>query len=433
MKKSLFAIGILLLVGLALVPRLSALGSQPGLTSYVRRVLERVQKMEDSVDDKQQSGEDKYLIPGLMKEGRSTVYGTRNVNVMYNLEREKLVRLTPCLRADIALIQKKMEDVRSKLHQAEVDKKALATSQLAAVYSFLADRLDALESGALNPSYQDISWQKALDFEGDAFKEEEMCPFSTKYFDMSVDGSYGCTPDVMSEAGNSADGTLKTAIDDERKALQDLLDKLHSDLSSDSAAYQVLQGCQDKWPANFRTWSHGRFIPSPGQRFMTLLTTVQSLERLRPSPFDVENLFGGAGTGVLNAPLALDLLTFSTKQRGSDATIITGAMETRAMEDAFLPLTSTVGKLTKIVHGLNQKPRSLRDFLLDFAYFLRRSCMNRSCDGRLDRIMKITRTDACFPFTEGLDEESVTDETKFKKWVEDTTKECKKAAEVDRL
>ena len=42
-----------------------------------------------------------------------------------------------------------------------------------------------------------------------------------------------------------------------------------------------------------------------------------------------------------------------------------------------------------------------RSFVRDFAYFLRRSCIDRPCSQRLDRILKIVFTDECFPFVSG--------------------------------
>ncbi|MBI3618719.1 hypothetical protein HY213_01650 [Candidatus Peregrinibacteria bacterium] len=50
---------------------------------------------------------------------------------------------------------------------------------------------------------------------------------------------------------------------------------------------------------------------------------------------------------------------------------------------------------------LGSDMRGLRGFVRDFAYFLRRSCIERPCNAKLDHILKILFSNACFPYANG--------------------------------
>lgn len=43
----------------------------------------------------------------------------------------------------------------------------------------------------------------------------------------------------------------------------------------------------------------------------------------------------------------------------------------------------------------------MRKFAKGYAYFLRRSCINRQCNSQLETILKILFTDECFPYASG--------------------------------
>jgi hypothetical protein len=107
---------------------------------------------------------------------------------------------------------------------------------------------------------------------------------------------------------------------------------------------------------------------------------------------------------------------------GSDPHLIIG--------NTLRPLRESVQRLARLIHpGIGQVGEgeeqdsigSLRGFVRDFAYFLRRSCMERPCNERLDRILKIVFQDACFPYTNGeyltVDEEEA----------------CKKATKLEMI
>jgi hypothetical protein len=45
--------------------------------------------------------------------------------------------------------------------------------------------------------------------------------------------------------------------------------------------------------------------------------------------------------------------------------------------------------------------RGLRAFVRNFAWYIRRSCIFRPCNERLEQILKLNFADSCFPYTGG--------------------------------
>lgn len=63
---------------------------------------------------------------------------------------------------------------------------------------------------------------------------------------------------------------------------------------------------------------------------------------------------------------------------------------------------SDLANLTVMKKGsLVMKKGSLRSFVVDYASFLRRSCIERPCNASLEEILKIVFKDECFPYTNG--------------------------------
>jgi hypothetical protein len=112
-------------------------------------------------------------------------------------------------------------------------------------------------------------------------------------------------------------------------------------------------------------------------------------------------------TGDNNKPIALSGLssyfrdlfkTFSTQQGDREAlTFAVGSDPVLSTTSAFDSLHKSVADLGKLSSSRN----GLRSFVRDYAYFLRRSCIDRPCSQRLDRILKIVLKDECFPFVSG--------------------------------
>ncbi len=113
---------------------------------------------------------------------------------------------------------------------------------------------------------------------------------------------------------------------------------------------------------------------------------------------------------------------FSRNQAQAEAlSFAVGSDPHLAIGDTLQPLRDSVQRLAGLIYGDDKKMGSLRGFVRDFAYFLRRSCLERPCNERLDRVLKIVFQDKCFPYTNG---EYLTSKE---------ADECKKAAELDAI
>lgn len=91
-------------------------------------------------------------------------------------------------------------------------------------------------------------------------------------------------------------------------------------------------------------------------------------------------------------------VSFNTEQGEKEA------MTFAVGSDPLLSAGTTFDELHKSVAELGRLAGSkegIRSFVKDFAYFLRRSCLDRPCNLRLDRIIKIVLRDECFPYVSG--------------------------------
>lgn len=415
MKPLLIVIASLL--ALAPAPVLAA----PGLTPYVQRVIERARAGETAIAE---NGGTWGLDDALhwLQNSMSAVFGNRETAVTRTDEVLQFTRGTACLQTDLTLILQEMENVRRLMAQARADRKSLTLLRLMGLYEFLGDRMRVLEWGSSEIAYSDPAWSAVQTFDtpeqATLVKDERLCPFSTRYADISLDRTSGCTPKEMENAlamlrqEAAEDGAAGiSALETEKNALSTLLDSLQSTTgpSSSAPAERQMDGCTEQWPAGYRSWSPGAFAETAGIKFLALTKHLANIELLRPSYYQPETWFTwNIGINVLNPLLASDARDFATQQARSDALVRIGGVETRDLEEAFAPITKTVGSLARLVSTISAQgdqrddpTRSLRDFVRDAAYFLRRSCMNRDCNASLERVMRIVTSDACFPYTSG--------------------------------
>lgn len=88
--------------------------------------------------------------------------------------------------------------------------------------------------------------------------------------------------------------------------------------------------------------------------------------------------------------------------------------------NALTSLRTAVSSLARIASE-REKP-GIRDFVIRYAYFLRRSCIHRPCNLILDQTIKIALANACFPYTNG---EYLGDTENNPRW-----QKCKRAAGI---
>lgn len=406
----------LLLITIVAVPFVAAQTSeQNGLSAYTRRVLQRA---EDGIAAIGNNGTGKATDQSWLPYSTTKAAQTLDTKTIRTTVTQNFSHATACMAVDAALILHEMAKVQDLLKQANEAHKDVVVAQLNDLYAFLNDRLGILNWGGANPKYQDPTWSTPHTFDSEetrtTIEKEKLCPFNSKYLAVSRDDSSGCTSQALDEAIAllpEDDAGLKESYGKERDALA-ALERAWSDLGMQTKATQQWEGCEEAPP--IYTWSSGFFWEYPGQEFSTLTHLIWNSELQRPAP-------GASGSSASSTSsssssvrsflqLGEDLFTqdsisktqaFSQAQAKGDLLIRGGILHVQETADAFAPLTQTIGDLSHLAHDKDTSVRSLRDMVQDFAYFLRRSCMNRPCNDRLDTILSTVATDACFPYTSG--------------------------------
>jgi len=450
MKRAIFLVGLVL----AMIP---APAAAAGLTPYVQKVTERVEKALNQLEEKESTFTSFTAVVEMLFTASTAIFGVGNSNVSQTRERQDLVSNTACMHADRMILIGMMEDVQDKINEYSDPKKLkfFTIAKLQSIHEFLQQRLDAFDRGALDPAYADVDWPAVWNFDMDkdgnapALDEEPLlCPYSTRYFDIGASGDYGCTPDQI----NLAIGTLPTdakydglrlSLAKERDAQQLFLDELRksrdadNELSDDapdpfSDEPKQEDGCQADWKAEYPSWPSdlrvrdtGGFWKVAGERLRRLVDLLKSLEPLRPLPEELTK-DNGNFSNFVQRQRAQQIQTFGHWQTRADVTVLGGVLEAKEIEDAFGPLTKTVGRLARVSHDFEG---GIRGFVSDFAYYLRRSCMNRDCNARLERILKIVPKDECFPYTNGEAKGQGATEEEINEAIDN----CKEAAEIDSL
>lgn len=421
-----------------------------GLSTYVQQVLQRAQQGESSVGGGGGNKDTGTFIWSLYQYGNSTVFRTLNEKVTRTLEANMLPHMTACLDSDMTLLKNEMRKIREQMKEASGEGKTSTVIRLSEIYTFLNERMIILEWGSTHPGYADPSWAlpRSFDESPDDIGKDPQCPFSTVYLDMSADGSYGCTPDEMEKAASQVgdNAELQEAISAEKEQLNKIVEKWGDGSTPEE---KQTEGCMKEWPANLRAWSAGRFWMLPGERFLTIVRLLWNIEFLRPSAYSVTNYLTMTLSDHMFEPkLADEAKTFSALQMRQDSGVIAAIVESAQIEEAFAPLTQTVGDFASLSHDnhiaadtdkakeeikpIPPEDRTMRDFLREYIYFLRRSCMNRPCNASLDRIFKIAGTDSCFPYTDGSGDEGDPQTEKARnELTEKLTKKCIKDAKID--
>lgn len=81
------------------------------------------------------------------------------------------------------------------------------------------------------------------------------------------------------------------------------------------------------------------------------------------------------------------------------------AIPLAASQDNILQVREVSPQMSIVVQRLsaltNSHSQGVRAFTKGFAYYLRRSCIYRSCNARLDQVLRIVFQNSCFPYTSG--------------------------------
>jgi hypothetical protein len=340
--------------------------------------------------------------------------------------------------------------VQTELRAAVDRKSASSVLLLLQVLDFLQERREAIARGADDPGFVDVGWYKHWFFddrpqyccnsdntctpsttdacndsrgqpsdslaECKAFGcnvsdtamagEPAMCPFSSNYLVPSMQG-YGCDAEALSNVKSRAVGADFTRFQEViGPELESLISIQNAVDVSATRQHRAMQGClsdQDQQVLE----QNAVFVPLRGPfsldidhvRLLMKFQQLREQEGLeRPLP---KYLMPDKNLTLLRATAAeeaqkLQALSL-TQERKESVTFAIGA-------DPLLSANVSYEKLNDAVYTLGQLASSMsgiRGFVRDFAYYLRRTCMERPCNERLDRVLKIVFEDACFPYTSG--------------------------------
>ncbi|MEI8230929.1 MAG: hypothetical protein WCG83_07395 [Candidatus Peregrinibacteria bacterium] len=278
----------------------------------------------------------------------------------------------------------------------------------------------------------------------------DLCPFSTDYLPPTGAG-YGCDSDVMRRIqanGLPSLGKELEALDafvtardqylTNIASLQETTATIAATLGlpepdttnfqggmSDRRTHRVLEGCQNpetplppgvvvrerrnafsfapddlrllpRLVELWRSWGAERLPPAN-------LQTAEELGQNSSLQSDAKQMEGGV-FGWLSIIVRNHARTFlqrwSIDQAEQESLLQARTQDAPyRLREEMQPLTQEVLTFSKTV----QNPTGgIRGFVAGFAQFLRVSCVFRPCSEKLDRILKIDFTDACFPYASGM-------------------------------
>lgn len=285
---------------------------------------------------------------------------------------------------------------------------------------------------------------------------EDLCPFSTDYLPAAVSKGYGCDletlktlPGILQTSADQGSGPLEDAIGAEQEGMERILDLIldyttlaqtFQDLEREIAyllgrtppsggtvdperPHEEIEGCPKTWPTgkdqDKDEWPddavrHDLYNPFTVERAMReyeLLRMFQDLRveegKRRPAPAyflphpDAKQesilLQGLKGNGQDSYRV------FNTRQGREESVIFPiGSDAHLTIAKVLTVLTDATGMLSHLAHDIGAlETKGLRGFVRDFAYFLRRSCIDRPCSTRLDQVLRIVLRNECFPYTNG--------------------------------
>lgn len=119
----------------------------------------------------------------------------------------------------------------------------------------------------------------------------------------------------------------------------------------------------------------------------------------KPSVEGGESQVQGLFVNVFRS-LGRSILQVRSKEQGRAESMIFAQASDGQQEiaRALQPLRTAVSDFARIA---SEKKGGIREFIVKYAYFLRRTCMYHPCNKRLEWILKIALADECFPYTNG--------------------------------
>ncbi|HLD71831.1 MAG TPA: hypothetical protein VI873_04450 [Candidatus Peribacteraceae bacterium] len=272
--------------------------------------------------------------------------------------------------------------------------------------------------------------------------DEKLCPFHTDYLPPTVTTGFGCDEETLMHILGGLEGELQKTVAAEADGLREVTRIAEEQLQTINAftsleqklalllgrppetsgppaarkPHTAVAGCPEAWPPdadkNKDVWPDGSLkweLRSPFTIELDQRKLLNAFQELRlkeagarpiPGEFDTRARSDRTNAFVrVFDTYGIDWFgTFSKRQGIEESEIFAQASDTHlSVARAVSRLRASVGKLSKLAHDMT----GLRGFVRDFAYYLRRSCIARPCNTRLDQVLKIIFQDSCFPYTNG--------------------------------
>jgi hypothetical protein len=292
---------------------------------------------------------------------------------------------------------------------------------------------------------------------GQSAEGSRTCPFSSDY-GPAVRTGYGCDASIMNP--RAVYGTIVY----ERDTLQYLLDQVRrvgtelGGTTPPAPSHKVVNGCMRKYgyctedryvacaedvdciEANAGTCAFDlpedaswQSVGSPFSLMKDNLGIIAKFLRLRaqqgysrlPSN-DLKNTSEfsgqqsserderadeGAFQSMFRGAFRLDFSNWSRVQGREEVGPFIQSTDAQQAMAAALPFSGVGKRLKAVVTDMN----GIRGFLAQYAYFARRTCINRPCSMKLEQILRMTYTDACFPFADGTYKNDSLEDPQWKK------------------
>lgn len=346
----------------------------------------------------------------------------------------QLLSGTACQHFDELLLQCKLEQIRAGMRAAYGEESIAALVQLQSLHRFTQNRLQALRNGATDPQFQDttLASRRAFDDEDIAFDDEPVCPFSSDYLPPAPTG-YGCHARVLADrlaVVGSRDAPGIEPIAEEENTLRILTQQLSVLASQRGDVFlqpqQEAEGC---FPLIGTCSDDSRIACSTNEDCASAgvgtctealsgdagLITRASPFRLRPHELPLVSAFlrlqdrQALARGV-QAPEEEDEQPQFTPFNSALTSASWSRLQARMEVLPFIRSTDTASEMERILSPLYEasvslssltakREESLRQFVIDYAAYLRRTCLYGPCTQKLERIMATAFADACFPFT----------------------------------
>ena len=391
---------------------------------------------------------------------------------------------TACLRYDQLLLECTMEKVQRELDVQLERGSFFGIMQLQSILLFLHDRYAQLSLGAQDATYADATWktQRLFDDEAPPNPDVPLCPFHSDYTPPRLTG-YGCDVSVLrpivfnTSAGMpSAEAELQalTTIEEEIDSFLSIAPLLQSATNSVGIAQNVpmsqrthktIVGCQETQGVCSDDASYvcgsDEFCASKNKGTCLLDATSPTIpKRERRGPFsyatnhlallkqfmekriedglsrtfppqwsrteDLPANDDDANPRANDDPLMTSARTglriyfrsVSGIQGRNEGSIFPEATDAQLeIAESLSDMRAAIGELSRLA----SKPSGVRAFVVDLAYFLRRTCAFRPCQRSLEQLIRIGLADECFPYTNG---EFLQDSENSPRWKKCATAAC---------